>query len=222
MNPQTPFSNTSRNGVFDEDSSQTLVLLVDFKNNGHALYPVVKEQLAPLRERNYLTFFNGKEVVPGPITVVGTGNTPFDLVQADAQHREIFFDAPLGIMGSDEASAKEMLLKAADEDPEQGLNGVKPEAGTSQFDNGNSFYASTDFISTIGYPWRGYLTDNQMLKLRAQIRGAKEKGLKSRYWNLPSWPIGLRNKIWQVLVDEGVSYLNVDDLYSASKLDWSR
>ena len=85
MNPKTPFSNASRNGVFDEEPSQTLVLLVDFKNNGHALYPVVKEQLAPLREGNYLTFFNGKEVVPGPITVVGTGNTPFDLVQADAQ-----------------------------------------------------------------------------------------------------------------------------------------
>ncbi len=41
-----------------------------------------------------------------------------------------------------------------------------------------------------------------------------------RYWELPFWPIGLRNRLWEVLVEEGVDVLNVDDLKGASARDW--
>jgi len=56
--------------------------------------------------------------------------------------------------------------------------------------------------------------------IRGQIRGAHRRGLKVRYWDLPAWPLGLRNHIWDVLIREGVDILNVDDLRSVSKMAW--
>jgi hypothetical protein len=56
--------------------------------------------------------------------------------------------------------------------------------------------------------------------IRGQVRGAHRRGLKARYWNLPSWPLGLRNHVWDVLVREGVDVLNVDDLRGVSRIAW--
>ncbi|KAI9827340.1 MAG: hypothetical protein M1819_006982 [Sarea resinae] len=97
QNSPTEFSNTNttKYGIFDTKPEQTVVLLIDFKNSGEAVWPLVKAQLEPLRSRHYLTYFNGTKVIEGPITVVGTGNAPFDLMTADPNYRDVFFDAPL-------------------------------------------------------------------------------------------------------------------------------
>ncbi|MCJ1301316.1 Altered inheritance of mitochondria protein 6 [Hypocenomyce scalaris] len=55
--------------------------------------PVVLQQLEPFRSRGWLTSFNGTDVLSGPITVVGSGNTPFDLLNANTAYRDTFFDA---------------------------------------------------------------------------------------------------------------------------------
>lgn len=101
QNPTTEFhnGNLSRHGVFDTDFDQSLVLLIDLKTDGRTTFPYVESQLAPLRERGFLTYFNGTNTIPGAITVVGTGNTPFDLVTANSTYRDIFFDAPLERLG---------------------------------------------------------------------------------------------------------------------------
>ncbi|KAI9871713.1 MAG: Altered inheritance of mitochondria protein 6, partial [Pleopsidium flavum] len=101
LDTQDPTSGFQRNntpllqGVFDTDSSQSLTLLIDFKTCGAALWPEVLAQLEPLRSRNHLTYFNGTTLIPGPVTVVGIGNTLFDLLVSDTTHRDVFFDAPL-------------------------------------------------------------------------------------------------------------------------------
>ena len=92
-NPDTP-----RNGVFDVAPTQTLILLIDYKTSGKPLHPFVLKQLQPLREKKYLTHFNGTDVVEGPITIVATGNAPFDLLMQNATYRDVFFDAPLDQM----------------------------------------------------------------------------------------------------------------------------
>lgn len=69
------------NGLFDVDPTQTFVLLIDFKTSGPALWWKLIDQLVPLRERGYLTHFDGSEIVQKPITVVGTGNAPFDFLR---------------------------------------------------------------------------------------------------------------------------------------------
>ncbi|KAJ5811609.1 hypothetical protein N7474_007910 [Penicillium riverlandense] len=217
------------NGVFDTDPSQTLILLVDFKTDGAATWRAVVKELAPLRERGYLTHFNGHEVVSGPITVVGTGNTPFDLVMANSSYRDIFFDAPLDKLVDDNGnsnstssaqSPSDTFMTRRSPDNGQGMSGMPAVITANTFNTTNSYYASVSFKSAIGFPWPFHFTQSQMARLRTQIRVAHAHGLKVRYWSLPSWPRSLRNHIWRILVQEGVDMLNVDDLVAATKGDW--
>ncbi len=98
QNPITDFHpnrSVPPHGIFDTDPSRSITLLVDFKTPGLALWPHVLAQLDPLRSRNYLTYFNGASVVTGPVTVVCTGNCPFELLVSNVTYRDVFFDAPL-------------------------------------------------------------------------------------------------------------------------------
>ncbi|KNG52466.1 phosphoric diester hydrolase [Stemphylium lycopersici] len=207
---------TIKSGIFDTEPSQTLVLLVDFKNNGRNIFPVVSQQLSSLREKGYLTYFDGVSTIPGAITVVATGNAPFDLITANSTYRDIFFDAPLDkLQDTSSSSSKTVLSKRWGGG--QGTVGTTP---TSHFDSTNSYYASVNFGRSIGWLWFGRMTDSQLDKIRTQIASAEARGLKARYWSAPKWPVGLRNRVWKVLVEEGVGYLNGDDLRGMTRLDW--
>ncbi|KAE8146337.1 PLC-like phosphodiesterase [Aspergillus avenaceus] len=239
QNPITAFHPTvdePLQGVFDTDPSRSLILLIDSKTDGDATWDSVVAQLAPLRDRGYLTHFNGTDVVNGPVTVVGTGNTPFNQVTANTTYREIFFDAPLELLADEDniddilnpnpdtriADDTQVVADSSTENVGQGLSGLPSGGiGPDTFNWTNSYYASVSFKDSIGFPWFFHLTDRQVGKIRAQIRGAHRRGLKVRYWNLPNWPRGLRNHVWHVLVREGVDMLNVDDLQSATRQDWS-
>lgn len=229
VNEFNPSSQT-KNGVFETHPSQTLVLLVDFKNYGPDIYPFVVSQLEALRKKNYLTYFDGKTTTPGPITVVATGNAPFDLITNNTTYRDVFFDAPLDRMYEDphsqfpyhshrpkftgQFSGATSAFKRASG---QGTVGTDEN---SHFDITNSYYASVSFKKSIGYVWWGRLSRKQMKLIRGQIQGAKRRGLKARYWGTPSWPVSLRNHVWNVLVREGVDYLNGDELAEMTKGDW--
>lgn len=245
QNPDTEFANTSRHGVFDEDPDQTLVLLVDLKTDGATTLPIVEEQLEALRSKGYLTYFNGTHTIPGAVTVVGTGNTPFDQLIANTTYRDIFFDAPLerlweaqrtytpNVVGTTEVDAEAEHGSAMTYDTDkasghvrrnggQGSTGIDPSTTANAFNASTSYYASISFRQAVGYVWRGHLTPRQMEIIRGQIRGAKARGLKARYWDTPAWPISLRNHIWHVLVKEGAGMLNADDLRAAATQDWRR
>ncbi|KAF1938965.1 hypothetical protein EJ02DRAFT_353340 [Clathrospora elynae] len=211
-------SSSVKNGIFDTEPAQTLVLLVDFKNNGHEIFPVVSQHLTTLREKGYLTYFDGKFTIEGAITVVATGNAPFDLIIANTTYRDIFFDAPLDMLYEDPTSnTPESDVVYTTKRGGQGTVGTSP---TSHFDSTNSYYASVNFGSTIGWLWFGRISDAQITKIRGQIRYAHARGLKARYWSTPKWPIRLRSKVWKVLVEEGVGYLNGDDLQGMTRVDW--
>ncbi|KAK3680276.1 Altered inheritance of mitochondria protein 6 [Recurvomyces mirabilis] len=231
MNPQTDFSNTTRHGIFDVDPSQSLVLLVDFKTDGHELFPVVARQLEALRKKDYLTYWDGDKVQPRAITVVGTGNTPFDLVIRNTTYRDIFFDAPLDKLWEappDQASPQ----RASDEDLDldrasttdgssgQGHTGTSVILSPAAFNTSNSYYASVSFGHTVGFVWHGEPSSKQLDIIRGQVHGAHSRGLKTRYWDTPSWPVSKRNHIWHVLMQEGADVLNADDLKAAAVDQW--
>ncbi len=259
QNPKSDFYNGTNHGVFDVDPGQSLTLLVDVKTGGVETWPWVVAQLQPLRERGWLSFVENNKLHMRPITVVGTGNTPFDLLTVNSTYRDTFFDAPLDTMWEarrttpemkdwpafddslpgerlveDEGSAKENLPSASSATsststpssasvPSPGSGGGQGQEGVSpstEFNSTNSYYASVSFGKAVGRIWRGRLSPRQMKIIRGQVRGAHRRGLKARYWDLPSWPLGLRNHVWDVLVREGVDMLNVDDLRGASKLVW--
>lgn len=252
-----PEGDPQLHGIYDTTPEQSLIFLIDFKTAGATLWPYVQSALEPLRIRKYLTRSNGTSIIQGPITIVGTGNTPFDLVNSDATnpHHDIFFDAPLGNMfegpegGASQAKsspAEAHSVEAAqigapsDENPTaageatsenptekrsdaegQGKSGTTGD-DSNVFNAGNSYYASFAFGEAIGQVSDGQFSDHQMELLRGQIRGAHKRGLKARYWDLPFWPISLRNHVWDVLVKEGVDMLNVDDLKGATRRNWNR
>lgn len=191
--PNLITNSTTTQGIFDASPNTTLVLLLDFKTDGEALFPVVSSQLQPFREKGWLTHYNGTTLVPGPITVVGTGNTPFSSIISNATnpHRDIFFDAPLTTLAS------------------------SPEY-TSQ----NSHYASTSLSAAIGKTWFNKISSSQVETLKSQTKVAKERGLVSRYWDLPAWPVSFRTNVWKILEENEVGVLNVDDLVAATRWNW--
>jgi len=54
-----------------------------------------QSQLSPLRDKGYLTHFNGTDIVERPITVVGTSIATFERLTGNETYRDVFFDAPL-------------------------------------------------------------------------------------------------------------------------------
>lgn len=186
QNPDSTFltEGTTHNGVYDTSPDQTLYLFVDVKTDGPTTFPSVVAALQPLRDAGYLTTFDGTNVTPGAVTVVGTGNTPLSHVQGVAP-RDYFWDAPIPTLNTIYANI------TAD---------VSPIASTDfavQFPN---------VVSNRG------LNDTQLTLLQSQVAVAHAKGIKLRYWDLPGWPVGTRNGVWRSLWDNGVDILNVDDL----------
>lgn len=185
-------------GIFETSANQTLVLLLDFKEDGDRLIPFVNRTLQSLRANDYLSFWNGSTFQSRPLTVVVSGKAPKYLEATNAEtvskSRDIFYDAPLDRLS----------------------NG----SGRSEWTSTNSYYASVSFKSSIGSPLLGRWSAGQLQTIRSQIRVAKERGLKTRYWDTPAWPTSLRNHVWQTLVDEGADVLSVDDLESAAFGDW--
>ena len=226
QNPITHFHpdiDQPRNGIFDTDPSQTLILLIDFKTEGEETWDYVYAQLTPLRESGYLTYYNGSDVINGPITVVGTGNAPFNKIAASTTYRDIFFDAPLdqGVENVDRIETQERLEERADNAGVGLLGDSNGDIEPDIFNTTNSYYASVSFKKAVGISWMLRLTDRQVQTIRSQIRAAHRQGLKVRYWGTPSWPRSLRNHVWRVLAREGVDLLNVDDLVSATKKEWT-
>ena len=190
----------TRKGIFEANTTTPIILLIDIKTDATDTMPLIIEQLEPLRRRGLLTHYNGSQIVNGLVTVVGTGNTRLDLITSDESnpHGDIFFDAPLDELWGDEGHT----------------------ANATKYTSENSYYASVSFAKAIGSTWLGVLKPRQVDIIRGQVHEASKRGLKARYWDTPSWPIGLRDHIWDVLVREGVGMLNVDDVNGAAKRNW--
>jgi len=158
QNPNSTFltSGPTKNGVFDTASTQTLYLFVDVKTAGPTTWPAVVKALQPLRAAGYLTTYNGTAVTPGPVTVIGTGNTPLDQVQP-VQHRDYFYDAPIPYLTTTFAN----ITRA-----------VSP-------------IASTDFGAVFGNVRAETLNATQLATLEAQVAAAHAKGIMTRYWDQP-------------------------------------
>ncbi|KAK5133929.1 hypothetical protein LTR08_007158 [Meristemomyces frigidus] len=189
QNPSSAFltSGATKNGVYDTAGGQTLYLFVDVKTDGPTTFPYVIRALEPLRAAGYLTTFNGTAVVPGPVTVIGTGNTPLNQVQG-VSPRDYFFDAKLPYLATTSSNI------TADVSP----------------------IASTNFAVQFGDVRNETFNATQQALLDQQVATAHAKGIAVRYWDQPGWPIGTRNAIFRILWSAGVDLLNVDDLEGAA------
>ena len=163
QNPNTSFvSSPTHNGVFDTASGQTLYLWVDVKTDGATTWPYVVQALQPLRAGGWLTRYNGTAVVPGAVTVIGTGNTPLNLVQP-VSPRDYFWDAPLATLNNTASNI---------------TSNVSP-------------IASVDFVTQFGEVRNETFNATQLALLRAQVSYAHGKGIGVRYWDQVSHLLSL-------------------------------
>ncbi|KAL6352282.1 hypothetical protein LRP88_14489 [Fusarium phalaenopsidis] len=210
-----PDSNRHPAGVFANYPNRTLILFIDVKDDPVTTWPLVLEQLQPLRERNYLSRHDkifspvtNQTFQYGPLTVVGTGNI---VKRRDVnigtdperwrQYHDVFLDASLDLLDHP---------------------GYCERNDTYCLDvQENEFYtASVSLWRAIGTLMFGFST-SQLKIVRSQIQIAKRLNLKSRYWELPGWPISYRNYVWKILAREGIDLLNADDIVSAATRHWS-
>lgn len=196
QNPTTQFvdSSETKNGVYDTESDQTLYLWIDLKTDGPTTWSAVLAALAPLKDAGYLTTTDGKTITSAAVTAIGTGNTPkgYFLPQDPATSsspRFTFLDAELSTLNSSAGVNITSLITPI---------------------------ASAQFSAQFGQVITEGLNSTQLDLLRSQVSYAKSRGIGSRYWDQPGWPIGTRNAIWRTLLEEGVALLNVDDLEGAA------
>ncbi|KAI1434395.1 hypothetical protein GGR50DRAFT_704314 [Xylaria sp. CBS 124048] len=157
VNPLKAIIDHNGGYVYKTRPNQTLMLLIDFKTSETGTLDAVVTALQPLRQAGYLSqLVNGKLVKKG-ITVVASGNAPFDRISTGdgVPDRDIFYDANLGA-----------------------LDGTRY---TSQ----NSYLASADFQDVVGQAPTANLSTAQMATIRNEVGKAHSKGLVARYWNLP-------------------------------------
>ncbi|KAJ3757196.1 hypothetical protein EV360DRAFT_46525 [Lentinula raphanica] len=190
QNPINAFTanQTSPNGVFDTSSGTPLQLLVDMKTDGDSTLPPVLTALQPLRRLNYLTTFTNNTLTPSALTIIGTGNTPLQRIKS-LSPRDIFFDAPLASLNDDPDTIYNTTL---------------------------SPIASTDYEVAIGWDGIGDISETQAGEVERLVGEAHRRGMKARFWDTPGWPVQARGKVWEVLVEKGADWLNVDDVEAAS------
>lgn len=188
-------------GIFNHAPKQTVILLIDHKTSGPETLAELNIQLQPLRDLNYLTYWNGTHRIMGPLTIVATGNAPFSSILAlNSTHRDIFFDAPLAHLPS-----------------------IHDDYSTSTpsytYNISNSYLASTPWHLLRTHPYPIY--DNQLSQpltasdtdiFASQLDQAKSRGLVTRYWDVPRKPENVREIAWRELVGRGVGLLNMDDM----------
>ncbi|GAA5893728.1 hypothetical protein JCM8208_001229 [Rhodotorula glutinis] len=184
---------------FYEGNMTPIRLLVDLKTRGNETYHAVVRELAPLRERGWLSRWNGTHVVPGPIQVLLTGNGINADVRAQvasARDRDVFLDAP--------------LLKL--DETWIGVDGVKYGWNSSL-----APMASASFSSATS--WTGRRAIDPALEgapLAALFSSTQARGFETRLWSSPRWPTHVRDRVWQTLYNLGTDWLDVDDIEAAA------
>lgn len=211
---------TQRRGVFRTDPDATLVLLIDVKSESSSTWSLVMEQLSALRDKQYLTRYEGGGLIPGTVTVVGSGNVAADqavFLGTNATPNRPFDDYHDAFLDVLLASLPRPIehTRNADTLP----TNTPDQRDNKTWTNATAYYASASFRTTIGSVMTGF-SPSQLSTLRGQISAAARLGLRSRYWDTPDWPVGYREYVWGVLEREGVGVLNVDDLEGAARRSW--
>ena len=151
--------------------------------------PYVISELQPLRAHGYLTTYENGVLTAGPLTVVGTGNTPLDGIKS-LTRRDVFYDAPLTELTTTSDTTWNVSLSPV---------------------------ASTDYGSVVGWDGFSPITEQQQTTIRTLVQNANKLGIRGRFWGVPGWPIEARNNIWKTLLASGQIWLNADDLKAASQ-----
>ncbi|KLO15635.1 hypothetical protein SCHPADRAFT_824485, partial [Schizopora paradoxa] len=202
-NPDTESDKSGKgwNGVFARASKQELMLMIDIKSDGEALWPALLDALQPFRERGWLTTYHyppaanatgniadfhddgSGEFTLGPLRIVGTGNTPIGRVYTQQPARDVFYDAPL-----------------------------KAEWTPALAPMASSKWLLSSYLSLPPYALPPAMRKGAIKELRRYSEEAHARGIKARWWGSARWPAVVRRRVWEVQREAGVDWMNADDL----------
>lgn len=207
-------------GLFD-DSAQSFVLLLELKTSRHAALSHLISQLDGLRQKGYLTRMEGLQVIPGPVTVVVTGQ---DWNRVDRPfYEEIFFDASLDELTLEDYEQPWKLSSrgsSAFNDARVPIQDT--QKGLAETPTAAIYSVTANFPASIGYPRRGRLSPQQIALIRAQISAAHRRGIRVRYEGIPAGRGRLSEYLWRVVVQEGADVVDVDWQASYQQAWWQR
>ncbi|OWZ52865.1 hypothetical protein C345_02079 [Cryptococcus neoformans A2-102-5] len=197
----TPGGEKNWTGVYEDDPREEVTLFFDIKSDGDATWPYLEAALQPFLSKGYLTTYNttSNTLTPGPLTVVGTGNTPLHRVYYSPL-RYIFYDAPLLEL------YHPYTLPASQYGPETTIR----------------WHPTISPIASAKFPLQSYLALGPgsrggginpfscNLKLMSAI--AKEMGIQSRWWGVLHKPGWARRMLWEMIWESGAGVINADEL----------
>ncbi|CAH6723925.1 putative altered inheritance of mitochondria protein 6 homolog ARB_06966 [[Candida] jaroonii] len=180
------------NGLFIEDPSQTLHLLIDFKSAASDTYPLIKQKFQRFIDNNWLTYYdnNQQKWIFRPLTVVLTGNQP-DLTGEDTRYFTLDGD----------------LTKLKNPDQQQ-IDEMKKYSVVASAD-------MTKYLGTGLFQIREFSSSEQNL-LSTGFTTATTNGLKSRLYGGVTWLGALQSRENQQLYELGETLINIDDVTQAS------
>ncbi|GAA6058893.1 hypothetical protein JCM10212_002837 [Sporobolomyces blumeae] len=177
------------NGVYDLAPEQSVQFLLDFKTDGPTLFDALVKYLDHYRSRNLLTTYDATTRTKTVRPVTIVCTGDCPVDLVERQNpRFIFYDAPLLDLDRVSYGAE-----------------VAPLASTSMRRMFGTF-GSLD------------LNDERLATVRKLVDVAHAKGIKTRFWETPSWPSYKRDSTWRTLLANGVDWINADNLRAASQL----
>ncbi|KAK9383039.1 uncharacterized protein V2V93DRAFT_364097 [Kockiozyma suomiensis] len=188
-NPNNTFTadQTTVNGVWDTNSGQTTYLFVDVKTDGNETWPYIVDALKPLNDKGYLTYYNGSTINYGPITVIGTGNTPYEYVSAQ-DNRYYFYDGPIATLNSSYPNtlnpiASGSLAQIVGDIAPSGLNSTQLALVKKLIDNAHEADIMTRFWEVAWWPVATRNTlYRQLLALGTDLLNADDLELASKFY----------------------------------------
>jgi len=229
-------------GIYDDEPEQSVALFLDLKDEpSWELWEALSRAVQPLADGGYLTFWTANNTygdesesdtasslltnltspVTGagtlhhrPITLVGTGETPFPLIlnaSPNATYRHIFMDAPLVSFEAPPAGPFNLSDKKT----------YAYDRSTSHSASASLFHHTVSLGDSIPLMF-GIVTSAQRRRIQTLVIAARQRGLKARFWGIKGLPVA-RKAVWEVLMEvmgmgdevgrrEAGGYLVVDEI----------
>ncbi|KAK1147966.1 Altered inheritance of mitochondria protein 6 [Aspergillus melleus] len=194
-------------GLLDKDPAQPFILFLQPRSSISTAWPHLVSQISSLDRKGYLSYTDGAQIVPRPVSIVITGLSfsEVDFVRNlghEGVNESIFFET---VPTLDPTGSEKGHVDPADaQDPENDNSQLIPQLPPPIFS------VRINFRDSIGSPRGGRFSWQQVERIRAQIHNAHQRGLQIRYDAITCLPRMLRRIAWRILVHEGADYIEVD------------
>jgi len=216
------------NGVFARAPKQELMLMIDMKGDGEALWPALLDALAPFREKGWLSTYrytpslnatgnttdfhdDGRGwLSEGPLRIVGTGNTPLWRVYTQQPVRDVFFDAPLVSL------SEPLVISIPTSSPDTNIT-LKTKWTPTLAPIASSKWLLSYYMLLPPYYLPPTVRQSAIVQLKQHSEAALARGIRSRWWGAARWPAAVRRRVWEVQREASVDWMNADDLADVAR-----